>query len=240
MAMGRLLLISGTIMIGDVVFRDPLDERPIISTEVSLEELKEMYPSKADATYCFIDTETTGFDPLRNQVLTLACYVTDESYNILGEHYGEFRPDGKREIVWSEGAEKVHGVSWQQSQAFKDAKEAGEDLLNFLEAFPSLTFIAHNMPFDRRMLRGTLSRNDQHFRFYKCFPRFMDTIPLVKATGLTSSKSKSLGAICSELCIEHNHHDARSDAKVLIEIHKRCTQALGNEALMTFVGEINE
>jgi DNA polymerase III epsilon subunit-like protein len=200
--------------------------------ETTLNSLGRGDKEKGSPAYCFIDVETTGFDPLRNGVLTLAAYVTDEDYNLLGEHYGEFRPDGAREIVWGTEAEKVHGITWEQSQSFPGLADASECFLEFCERFKGCTFVAHNMAFDRRMVRGTLSKTDRHFRFYQCFPRFQDTIKLIKESGLISSKSKSLGVICKEFDIEHDHHDARSDAKVLIEIHKRCTQALSKETIL--------
>ena len=165
-------------------------------------------------------------------MLTLAAYVTDENYSLLGEHYGEFRPDGSKDVVWGAEAEKVHGITYDVALSFPCIEEASEKFLEFAEAYPPLTFIAHNMAFDRRMVRGTLSKSDRHFRFYQCFPRFQDTIKLVKESGLVSSKSKSLGAICKELGIPHDHHDARSDAKVLIEIHKRCSQVISKENIM--------
>jgi DNA polymerase III epsilon subunit-like protein len=186
------------------------------------------------ACYAFIDTETTGFDSLRNQVLTLACYVTDEDYNILGEHYGEFRPDGARDIVWSDDAEKVHGISWERAMSFPSLKDSCSQFIDFIKAHGELTFVAHNMPYDRRMLKGTFCRVDGHFDLYQLFPKHEDTIKLLKDAGLISGKSKSLGGVCKELGIEHNHHDARSDAFVLIEIHKRCKQKknMGNDALL--------
>lgn len=174
--------------------------------------------------YCFLDCETTGFDSIRNQVLTLACYVTDADYNILGEHYAEFRPEGRKEIIWSEDAEKVHGINWEKALTFPSIKEASSGFIEFIKKFPALIFVAHNVAYDRRMLKGTLSRYDMHFEQYQKFTEYQDTVKLVKESGLVSSKSKSLGAICKELGIHHDHHDARSDAKVLIEIHKRCTQ----------------
>lgn len=177
------------------------------------------------ARYAFIDCETTGFDSIRNQVLTLACYVTDENYNILGEHYGEFRPEGKKEISWSEEAEKVHGISWDRALEFKSIGEASGDFISFLRSFKGapLSFVAHNMAYDRRMLKGTLSRDSHHFEFGQCFSDYQDTIKLLKDSSLISGKSRSLGKVCAELGIEHNHHDAKSDAFVLIEIHKRAT-----------------
>jgi DNA polymerase III epsilon subunit-like protein len=172
--------------------------------------------------YAFIDTETTGFDSLRNQVITLACYVTDEDYQILGEYYGEFRPEGSPDIIWSREAEKVHGISYDEALKFPTILESIESYLGFIRPFSPLTFVAHNLAFDRRMLRGTFSRYDRHFELQQCFRDYDDTVKLVKNSGLVSSKSKSLGLICKELGIAHDHHDARSDAKVLIEIHKRC------------------
>lgn len=178
--------------------------------------------------YCFLDVETTGFDSIRNQVLTLACYVTDTDYNILGEHYGEFRPEGKREIIWSDDAAGMHGISYEEALRFPPIKDGISHFYSFIdEVAPggSLTFVAHNGAYDRRMLKGTFSRYDEHFRLGTIFTTHQDTVKLLKDSGLISGKSKSLGKVCEELGIEHNHHDAKSDAFVLIEIHKRATEA---------------
>ena len=186
---------------------------------------------KSGIFYAFIDVETTGFDSIRNQVLTLACYVTDGNYNILGEHYGEFRPEGKKEIVWSEGAEQVHGISYEQAITFPTVAESSASFIGFISQFPSLIFVAHNMAYDRRMIKGTISRVDGlHFDLYTRFREHQDTQKLLKRSGLVSGKSLSLGPVCKELGIEHDHHSAKSDAFVLIEIHKRCTQALNENS----------
>lgn len=195
----------------------------------SIPSTKITFPAK----YAFIDVETSGFDSIRNQVLTLACYVTDGEYNILGEHHGKFRPEGKKDIVWSTGAEEIHGISWEEALKFPTIQESSEAFCNFLKRFGDLIFVAHNMPYDRRMLKGTLSRYDNHFDQYRTFIEYEDTVKLVKKSGLVSSKSKSLGAICKELGIEHNHHDAKSDAYVLIGIHKRCKQKDNDNSILT-------
>lgn len=179
-------------------------------------------PVESSAVYAFTDVETTGFDSLRNCVITLSTYVTDIHYNIIGEHHGKFRPDGAKDIVWSMGAEEIHKITWAEAIQFPPISESGEEFLKFLEQFPKLIFVAHNAPFDKRMLNGTLSKVDGHFRFNLAFNGMDDTVKMIKESGLTSGKSKSLGAVCIELGIEHNHHDAKSDAFVLIEIHRRC------------------
>lgn len=186
----------------------------------------------SDAYYAFIDTETTGFDSIRNQVITLSCYVTTKDYELLGEHHGKFRPEGKREIVWSNEAEKVHGISYDEALSFPSIPEGIDAYLEFLRQFPSLIFVAHNTAYDRRMLKGTFSRYDRHFDLYGAFREYQDTLKMVKNSGLVSSKSKSLGVICKELGIDHDHHDARSDALVLIEIHKRCTMKIQDTPIL--------
>lgn len=187
------------------------------------------------AKYAFIDTETTGFDSLRNQVLTLACYITTDDYEILKEIYLEFKPEGKRSITWSEDAAKVHGISYEKAMGFPSIKDSISSFYSAIDEVAHgepLTFVAHNCAYDRRMLKGTFSRYDEHFRLGAIFREYQDTVKLVRSSGLVSSKSKSLGNICSELGIEHNHHDARSDAFVLIEIHRRCKQG-DNDSILT-------
>lgn len=191
-----------------------------------------MQKSFDTAHYAFIDTETTGFDSIRNQVITLACFVTDKDYNVLGEHDGKFRPEGSRDIVWSKEAEKVHGISYDEAVSFPSIPEGIDAFIGFIEQYPRLIFVAHNCAYDRRMLKGTFSRYDRHFDLYRNFRDYDDTLKLVRRTGLVSSKSKSLGAICKELKIKHNHHDARSDAEVLIKLHKLCRNILQDTPIL--------
>jgi DNA polymerase III epsilon subunit-like protein len=180
----------------------------------------------------FIDTETTGFDSIRNQVITLSCFITDLDYNILGEHHGYFRPEGKKDIVWSKDAEKVHGISYDEAMAYPTILESINAFYEFLGPYETLTFVAHNAAYDRRMLKGTFSRYDKHFRLGTIFREYEDTLKLVRNSGLVSSKSKSLGVICNELGIEHDHHNAKSDARVLIEIHKLCSNKIQNTPIL--------
>lgn len=180
------------------------------------------------------DTETTGFDSIRNQVITLSTFMVDKDYNVIGEHHGKFRPEGKKEIVWSVGAEEVHKISYDEAMTFPPIKQACEEYLQFLHKFQRSIMVAHNLPYDRRMLKGTFSRYDLHFDLYNAFSDYQDTVKLVKDSGLVSSKSKSLGAVCKELGIAHDHHDAKSDAFVLIEIHRLCNNRKGNNALISF------
>lgn len=165
-----------------------------------------------------------GFDSCRNHIITLSAFFTNAEHNIQSEFHGRFRPMGKKEVCWSDKAQEVHGISWEEAMEFPPAKQTAEEYCHHLSKLPPHAFIAHNTPYDKRMILGLLGMLDLQWEFYRAFKEFQDTVKLVRDTKLVSSKSKSLGAICKELGIEHTHHDAASDAKVLIPIHKLCLQ----------------
>lgn len=184
--------------------------------------------------YAFIDCETTGFAAMRHCVITLTCFVTDASYNILGDIDLKFRPDGSKEVCWTDKAQEVHGISWEEAITFPPIADSLEELKAFLDGFGPLPFIAHNVAFDKRMVRDLFNKT-LHISsvFDGYFPEFQDTVKLLKESGLITGDSKNLGEVCRQLGIEHNHHDARSDAFVLIEIHRRCKEAHNKDSILT-------
>jgi DNA polymerase III epsilon subunit-like protein len=195
---------------------------------------EELVPhTQPTACYAFVDCETTGFAKLRNGVLTFATYITDANYNLLDEYYMEVRPDGSRDVVWTDDAQKVHGITWEKALTFPKIEESVSDLKEFLAKHPPMRFIAHNMAFDRRMVRELFEKtNHLTTEFDKYFPEQECTLKLLKDSGLITGKTRSLGEVCKQLGIDHNHHDAKSDAFVLIEIHKRIYngKSKGNDA----------
>lgn len=169
----------------------------------------------------FTDVETTGFDSFRNQVITLSTFITDSSYKIINEFHGRFRPEGKKDLVWSTGAEDVHKISWEEAMEFPTVLEESQRYIEWLHSIDNdLEFVAHNMPYDRRMIRGTLFRNDLHFPFNLKHREFSDTAQMIKKVMPSDLKSRSLGNVCTYYGIDHNHHDAKSDAFVLIRLHE--------------------
>lgn len=174
--------------------------------------------------YCFLDTETTGFDSLRNQVISLAAYITDPDYNLLGEFSTGIRPVGSKDVVWSLQAEDVHGITWHEAREFPELPEVHELLVNFLNPWKrELVMVAHNMPFDRRMIKGTWSRIEKHNEILSYYRDFQCTLSMSRKSGLLPKKMTRLNHICEHLGIELDHHDAKSDAKALISLHRFLT-----------------
>lgn len=181
--------------------------------------------------YMFLDIEATGLDPLRNNVLTLAAYITDDSYQLMDELFLQVRPDGSRKVSWSEEAEKAHGITWDEAMTYPDSKEQAGVFGAFLSKHEGAIIVAHNAPYDRRMIKGWLFKSNDNYHDHYKMRTWDDTMRMLKKTKLIKGKSYSLGPVCQELDIEHNHHDARSDAFVLIEIHRRIMEANMNAGM---------
>lgn len=118
-----------------------------------------------EEVYCFFDLETTGrYTPNINTMITCAMYVTDSSYNILGEFYEKCTVGKHRYIknilghevdLWPYDAEKVHGITWQEQLSFQSPIDFHRKLYVFLEKFKDkkLRMIYHaNGSFDPKHL----------------------------------------------------------------------------------------
>ena len=173
----------------------------------------------------FIDVETTGFDYLSNCVIELACAC--EINGELKTFNQKIRPLSKAK--WSVGAERVHGISYDQAANFTHPKIACHDFLGFLEqlapyeryGLPHHFWYHGNNAFDWHFVAGLFLKQDLLFELRKYLQGsyVFSTIDLAKnKLQLTNYK---LSTVCDYLDIELNHHQALSDAQACMEIHRR-------------------
>lgn len=254
--------------------------------------------------YAFFDVETSGLHPMGNSLLTLAMYITDADYNILGEFYEKCHPGftiqsyhvGTFEhTLWSQEAEKTHGISWKEAQTFQWPTEFCSRFISFLCGIrrsdsERLTLVYHaNTPFDIRFLLSHFFKWDEvgYFQLQRYFhpERTENTMAMARefnrrgsdvlkqmekhqktidkmddyllkprktaakpdkilewetkkneaTMGLNNLQAGhkpfegvSLDKICKALDIPLTHHDASSDARALIPIHKFLREQLGD------------
>tara|TARA_Y100000296_G_C5180060_1_gene263675 strand:- start:12411 stop:13163 length:753 start_codon:yes stop_codon:yes gene_type:complete len=147
------------------------------------------------------DVETTGFDPLRNCVISYACIVHDREKDIKHEFYEECRPDSltpnyehpnmKGFIIttWNDEAERVHKMSWRYSNKQQHPMGLCVKFTKFIsginkEAMPFL-FHHSSADFDYRMVKCMMYKNHDklYFWFLRHFPYelTLDTAKLAKA-----------------------------------------------------------
>ena len=81
--------------------------------------------------YC--DIESTGFDPIRNDLISIAMIVTDREMVKRAEFYETAKPDFNK--FYSEDAEKIHGFGIAQLMSFQNPSVLCLNLLKFLKPF---------------------------------------------------------------------------------------------------------
>ena len=179
--------------------------------------------------YAFIcDVETTGFSPVKNDIIQLAGIVVDLESHETKSEFNEFcrpiTPDS-----WGEGAERVHKISKQRAYGFQHPRKMGIKFLHFIKPYKTddnlpLQFIFHAMgKFDWDFFRNTFRKVKLLNSIYKVFDdnHFESTITMANqyrsVTGLNSAK---LNVLADHFNIKFNHHEALSDVYATFEIWK--------------------
>ena len=118
-----------------------------------------------------------------------------------GTFYSLIRPPNPR-IKYTE----IHGLTWPVLKGAPSFAELWPGISAFLRGAQWL--VAHNAPFDRRVLHGCCARA------HVAVPPipFACTLKGARA-GLPALPSKALGSVCAHLGIPLNHHHAGSDAE---------------------------
>ena len=114
-------------------------------------------------TYCFLDLETTGVNPRLAKVISGAFVVTDKDHSILGQTHQKCHIDQARFTKnnlgwnidnWPSEAEKIHGISYEDSLSFQHPLDWCRSIFKFISSFNTrLTLVYHaNAAFDIRFL----------------------------------------------------------------------------------------
>jgi DNA polymerase III epsilon subunit-like protein len=177
----------------------------------------------------FYDFETTGLDPLSNEIIT-AGLINDK------EHQFTFKPNKP-----TYGGESVHGISKFRAMQFSDRYDS---LMKMLKLFtPDSYLCCYANPkqnksiylYDFAMLKAELYLLDYnlYLKFIRAFPKEkqIDMYHMAKAayknkeiSGLKIKNKRasfSLDSLAQAFDIKFKHHNALEDARVTKEIFKR-------------------
>ena len=181
--------------------------------------------------FLFFDTETTGLNRYRDNLVQLAWVVTDKKGKILSENEWIIKPSGFTIPYMSE---RVHGISTSH------AKLHGIGLEKALEKFVSdaktATFIvAHNISFDLAIVKAAFSKCGLDYSLSGL--QQIDTMTmstnwcqLPKLNGISGFKRPRLEELHYRLFGEgiENAHQALADTKATM----RCFYALIDEGVI--------
>lgn len=181
--------------------------------------------------FAVIDLETTGKDHWRNEILTIACILTDPNFNELETFTASIKPE---ESTWDEEAEKVHGISRKQAKAFDNNLDVLDRFCDVLGSYGegrNWSFVCHALPFrsridlfDYNFIFAWFWKKDKREDLYRFFPEELIYSTIHKkrnhATTQYQIENQKLSTWASKLDITFEHHTALDDAKVCLEVLK--------------------
>lgn len=169
----------------------------------------------------FIDIESTGFDPIRNDVTSLGAIVSDGHLNIVNEFYTTARPDINK--FTSDDALKISGFTREELLNHTPQRDACIDFMYFLKPFLSelpQNMVSHTSNnFDWRFIDWMFRKQELNWNIYKILRHDYQesTIKIARAQGHSNNK---LNEWALRLNKTFNHHNALDDARMCMEVYK--------------------
>ncbi len=176
----------------------------------------------------FIDTETTGTDPNRHEIIELAVIIARQvtregkgpSIEIIEEAEWKIKPEHINTA--DEQALRVNGYNEVDWMFAVDRKKAMQE---FAKKTQSCTFVSHNLVFDYAFVMKAFDETgvDNQMHYAK-----LDTISIAFARlyDVPSADKFSLRFLCDLLKVENSKaHTALADTRALVEIYKKLMSA---------------
>lgn len=172
----------------------------------------------------FIDTETTGTDPEKHEIIELACIIVRQverpgrgpSIEILEECEWKIKP--KHIETAEEQALRVNGYNEVDWMFAVDREKAMEE---FAKKTQSASFVSHNLVFDYNFVQKAFDETGVENRMHYAK---LDTISMAFARLYDAPQADkfSLRALCELLKVENtNAHTALADTKALVQCYKK-------------------
>ena len=174
----------------------------------------------------WIDTETTGLDPIKNDVVQLAILI-EENEEVIDEAEIKLRPNPGCMI--SDIALKTNNKTIAEISRYPVASEGIYKFKNILQSYVSpydkrekLFFAGYNPKFDVDMLNAAFEKNHDKYFFSWFFSCFIDVKSTVGEHFFHSDivlPNYKLKTVCSHFGIEFKAHDAMEDIKATRELY---------------------
>jgi DNA polymerase-3 subunit epsilon len=155
--------------------------------------------------YAVIDLEATGGKPGQERIIEVAIFMFD-GRRIVDQFISLVRP----EVPIPPFVQKLTGIREQDVRTAPRFHEVAKRIVQMTEG---AVFVAHNAPFDYRILREEFARLGYDFQRV-----VLDTIPLSEKF-LPGMPAYGLSTLCTELNIPHTRkHRADGDARATVQL----------------------
>ncbi len=183
----------------------------------------------------FIDVETTGLDPQRHSLWSLALRIYDAKDGLLDSFEFKCRPLPDADI--DREALRVGAVTFEQLQAYEHSKDALSGLRSVLERHvrprdrqDKLYFIGYNAPFDAEFVRAFFDRQgDKYFGSWFWHPPICVMNLAAAVCALTETrvelpnfKLHTVARHFNLIVDEERLHDAIYDIEITQALYERC------------------
>lgn len=171
--------------------------------------------------YLFCDVETTGLDPVRNDIIACAFILTDTKYKILEKKASNVKPLNLG--FWSEDAERIHGITSSIAMTYQHPFDVCIEMLRFLAPYRSdspIRFIYHaNGPFDWHFIKWLFMKQELEYSLYKVL-NWKNLDSTMRMARQKKHKKVSLDALAKQFGVPLDHHNAESDVNACMKIHQ--------------------
>ncbi len=189
--------------------------------------LKEFENSWADDTpaaqvrFVVLDTETTGFDPRRDKIITIGALAVQDGEMLLGDAF-----EALLRIEHNNASVTVHGITRDESAAGMGEREALEQFLEYLR---DGVIVGHHIGHDIQALNCACER---HFGL-TLKNRWLDTMDLTLRlndagafVGRPMAQGFTLDGLCEMFGVAtHDRHTAGGDAFLTAHVFLRLLRA---------------
>ena len=181
----------------------------------------------------WIDTETTGLDPIKCDVVQIAILIEEEG-NIVEEGNSSMRPYPN--AVSADEALQMNNRTREEIAQYQSPMEGIYKFKKILETYVSpydkrdkLFFAGYNPSFDVDMLNHAFLKNKDHYFFSWFFSCFIDVKSCVGEHFVGSDivlPNYKLKTVCSHFDIKFKAHDAMEDIRATRELYYELKNAV--------------
>ncbi|MGB0925180.1 MAG: exonuclease domain-containing protein [Minisyncoccia bacterium] len=168
----------------------------------------------------FIDIETTGFDPEKQEIIEIGVVIMNQTNGVLGDMVEEFELKIQPTKLENASAEAL-AINGYNEAEWMFASTLEQAMTVFAEKTKDCVMVAHNVAFDYSFIAKAFSTTGIE---NKMFFAKLDTISFAHAKlhKLADAPRYNLASLCEYFGVENSRaHTALADTRATVEVYRK-------------------